>query len=395
MHVQHAPSPRLAPSQPYAPARLAAQPRGDGLDAPHGRPSVGPCGLWACLPGLLGARETHAAARVSNVLQMRQQERTPLLALPAPARCDAAPSEHGGHGVHRDYRAYPTVLDYPEAPRHIWALSDVHGDLDRATALLAAGKVIQKDAQGVWRWSAGDASLLFAGDCIDKGPNNLGVIELVMRLEGEAAAAGGRSIVIFGNHEAELAADPKNDKAMGPGGISWELIRDGRDPESVISDKDPMGFWLRRRPFGVRIGNWFFAHGGQTSARSLWGLRRALKDALKTDGFDSLLIRGPNSITRARSWWGADGSRGKLDADLLGVKHIVFGHDPDTIAPQGRIKAFGPERCLVKLDCGMSRGVNYGHGELLHIEQGRASEQASALGRDGRERPLLGARKLD
>ena len=53
-------------------------------------------------------------------------------------------------------------------------------------------------------WFAGNARLWFLGDFTDRGPDGIGVIDLVMRLSAEAAAAGGYCKALMGNHELLL-----------------------------------------------------------------------------------------------------------------------------------------------------------------------------------------------
>jgi len=50
----------------------------------------------------------------------------------------------------------------------------------------------------------GDATLILVGDLFDRGPDGLGAAEVVMRLQEEASAAGGRLMVLLGNHEVLL-----------------------------------------------------------------------------------------------------------------------------------------------------------------------------------------------
>ncbi|MEU5158534.1 metallophosphoesterase [Streptomyces sp. NPDC020875] len=82
----------------------------------------------------------------------------------------------------------------------LYVVGDVHGYLDELVAALAAQGLI--DAEG--NWAAGNARLWFLGDFTDRGPDGIGVIDLVMRLSAEAAAAGGYCKALMGNHELLL-----------------------------------------------------------------------------------------------------------------------------------------------------------------------------------------------
>jgi hypothetical protein len=114
-------------------------------------------------------------------------------------------------GEYEEHEAYPPeytpterdlpVITAPEArPGPLYVVGDVHGYIDELRdALYATGLI---DAEG--HWSAGTARLWFLGDFTDRGPDGIGVIELVMQLSAEAAAAGGYAKALMGNHELLL-----------------------------------------------------------------------------------------------------------------------------------------------------------------------------------------------
>ncbi|WP_037911338.1 metallophosphoesterase [Actinacidiphila yeochonensis] len=82
----------------------------------------------------------------------------------------------------------------------LYVVGDVHGYLDELLAALQERGLV--DGEG--HWSAGTARLWFLGDFTDRGPDGIGVIELVMQLSAEAAAAGGYCRALMGNHELLL-----------------------------------------------------------------------------------------------------------------------------------------------------------------------------------------------
>ncbi|WP_030225282.1 metallophosphoesterase [Streptomyces lavendulae] len=85
-------------------------------------------------------------------------------------------------------------------PGPLYVVGDVHGYLDELVTELQAQDLIDADRH----WSAGNARLWFLGDFTDRGPDGIGVIDLVMRLSAEAAAAGGYCKALMGNHELLL-----------------------------------------------------------------------------------------------------------------------------------------------------------------------------------------------
>src|SRR6266567_3813875 len=86
------------------------------------------------------------------------------------------------------------------APAYI--IGDVHGQLKKLTHLLQQVHLIDEHLS----WSGGQAVLWFVGDFVDRGPDGIAVIDLVMRLQKEAEAAGGQVLSLLGNHELLILA---------------------------------------------------------------------------------------------------------------------------------------------------------------------------------------------
>lgn len=98
------------------------------------------------------------------------------------------------------------VLLAPAAGQESWrfatdsrvvAFADVHGAYDSLVELLQAANVVDTELH----WSAGAAHAVSLGDLVDRGAGTRAVLDLVMRLQREAAAAGGQLHVVLGNHE--------------------------------------------------------------------------------------------------------------------------------------------------------------------------------------------------
>jgi hypothetical protein len=84
-----------------------------------------------------------------------------------------------------------------DVPRVV-VVGDVHGAYTALVDLLQATGVIGADLH----WTGGETHLVSLGDLLDRGAGARRVLDLVMRLEEEAAATGGRVHVVLGNHEA-------------------------------------------------------------------------------------------------------------------------------------------------------------------------------------------------
>lgn len=201
----------------------------------------------------------------------------------------------------------------------------------------------------------------------------------------------------LGNHEAEFFVDPKNKKATSTGedatGIDVQLGARGIEPADLArgTDKAGRGRWLLDLPFAVRVKKWFFAHGGNTGGDSMATLRKRLQKSIDSNGFADKDVTGKDSILEAQNWYGNpdSDSTAKQYADALGVKHIVFGHDPGAFGEHGHILA-SKGGTLVKIDVEM--GLHDKHsatgGLLLHIKL-KGSDTAEVLDSKGRAQPLL------
>ncbi|MGW6615772.1 metallophosphoesterase [Streptomyces erythrochromogenes] len=192
------PQPGYAPQPPAPPAPAVPQhdprqdrrqdPRQDPRheEHPHGRPQ--------------GHPQPHAHADAEPVLATAQ-----------------GPEEDDLEGYTPTYRDLPVIGRTPlggpgdtvqvqyvpqdtEGPGPLYVVGDVHGYLDELVTELRAQGLIDAES----RWSAGNARLWFLGDFTDRGPDGIGVIDLVMRLSAEAAAAGGYCKALMGNHELLL-----------------------------------------------------------------------------------------------------------------------------------------------------------------------------------------------
>ncbi|MER6911430.1 metallophosphoesterase [Streptomyces sp. NPDC000594] len=107
-----------------------------------------------------------------------------------------------GRGLAGDLhtRLAPEGTDVPDGLGPLFVVGDVHGYLDELIDALTVQGLIDADGH----WAAGNARLWFLGDFTDRGPDGIGVIDLVMRLSAEAAAAGGYCKALMGNHELLL-----------------------------------------------------------------------------------------------------------------------------------------------------------------------------------------------
>ena len=81
--------------------------------------------------------------------------------------------------------------------RTILVIGDLHGDYENFEKIIKGTGLVD----GGLHWKAGDTHLVQTGDIMDRGPNAKEILDVLMALEREAEAAGGKVHVLLGNHE--------------------------------------------------------------------------------------------------------------------------------------------------------------------------------------------------
>lgn len=157
-------------------------------------------------------------------------------------------------------------------------MADVHGGLQPFVSILTAAGLI--DAQQ--RWSGGTAVLVQTGDVTDRGAGVYEVLDLLMSLEKQAAAAGGRVHVLLGNHEIMNMVGETRD-------VSPDILANGGDAayRTAFGREGKYGRWLRTKPILVNLDGTVFMHAGinlDFSTESLDDLnRRARREMTEWD----------------------------------------------------------------------------------------------------------------
>jgi hypothetical protein len=185
---------------------------------------------------------------------------THRIALPVTSSARSVELHYGAAGsVHR------TAIDlapprrgavvHPQADS-LFIVGDTHGDTDALLSGLRAARLVDADGN----WSGGRSSLVFAGDMMDRGPDVLGLLWLIYRLERQARRAGGAVHVVLGNHEIMVMLSdlryvhPRESEVARLHGTAYDRMFDVR--ESIL------GRWLATKPAVIRIGDVLIAHGG-------------------------------------------------------------------------------------------------------------------------------------
>ena len=219
------------------------------------------------------------------------------------------------------------------ADESVYVIGDVHGQLGKVSALLRGAGLVGDDLS----WAAGRATLWFIGDFFDRGPDGVGVVDLVMRLQGEAAVAGGRVAALLGNHEVMLLAarrfgDLPLAQPRPSFKRSWELAggmaRDlARLTPSVLD-------WLNDLPAMAHVGEYLFVHANSLFYMDYGASLAEVNAAIKAILRGSDVPAWSRLIDGFRTRWFFDDARkdGKENAmrflRRFGGRCIVHGHVP-------------------------------------------------------------------
>jgi hypothetical protein len=280
------------------------------------------------------------------------------------------------------------------------AVGDVHGAYDRFVEILTVTGVID-DRQ---RWSGGKTHLVQTGDVLDRGPDSRKAIDLLRRLQDEAARAGGAVHPLLGNHEAmrmlgdmrytvpgeyQAFVTPDSDN------MKQRLLRSSPPDARDEIMKTPLGFtemrvaygrdgeygkWLRTLDAVVKIDGVLFLHGGispSVASRSCDAINDTIRKELSSD-IEKTRANPQNSLTAREDgplWYRglAVQPEDKFAADLdriLTAQHaraIVVSH---TVATSLRVTPrFGGK--VIQMDTGMQPAyVPTGRASALEIQNG-------------------------
>ncbi|MFI9649654.1 metallophosphoesterase [Streptomyces sp. NPDC052040] len=220
-----------------------------------------------------------------------------------------------------------------EGPGPLFVVGDVHGYLDELLAALREKGLIDDQAQ----WSAGTARLWFLGDFTDRGPDGIGVIDLVMRLSAEAAAAGGYCKALMGNHEllllgAKRFADTPVNSGAGTATFQAAWLLNGGQKTDMDRLQDHHLQWMARLDAVEEVDGHLLVHSDTTAyldyGDSIEAVNDTIREALTRNDADEVwdLFRKFTKRFSFRDEGGAAAVRSLLDT--YGGTRIVHGHSP-------------------------------------------------------------------
>ncbi len=249
----------------------------------------------------------------------------------------------------------------------VFVIGDIHGQFEKLLPLLVNAHLIDDRLQ----WIGGDATLWFMGDFFDRGSKGIDVVDLIMRLQGQAAAVGGAVRALLGNHEVLFMGAyrfPNKRRFM----INWK--RNGGQENDLQRVTARHIAWLPNLPALALVENrlfmhadaMFYQHYGNTIAdvNAHFGalLRddddeewdQLLQDFAERMTFISSEFDGSSNATQMLSWYGGE--------------QIIHGHTPiqylsDEISPDKPV-IYARNLCI-DVDGGMYLG---GQGFVFQLK---------------------------
>ncbi|MGV9844030.1 metallophosphoesterase [Streptomyces fungicidicus] len=215
----------------------------------------------------------------------------------------------------------------------LYVVGDVHGYLDELMAALREQDLV--DAAG--KWCAGTARLWFLGDFTDRGPDGIGVIDLVMRLSAEAAAAGGYCKALMGNHEllligAKRFGDTPVNSGAGTATFQAAWLLNGGQKTDMDRLQDHHLQWMARLDAVEEVDGHLLLHSDTTAyldyGRSIEEVNDTVRETITRNDADEVwdLFRKFTKRFSFRDEGGADAVRSLLDT--YGGTRVVHGHSP-------------------------------------------------------------------
>ena len=245
------------------------------------------------------------------------------------------------HCAKTDQTGAELLTRYPPAER-IVAIGDLHGDLEATRrALKLAGAIDDED-----RWTGGGLVLVQTGDQLDRGDEEQAILDLFVRLEEEAARAGGAVHVLNGNHELMNASLDLRYVTDG-GYLDFQDAVEVDDSDSLLATYEsskrarvaafrpggPYARVLATRNTILIIGENLFVHGGLLPEHVDYGLDRMNEEIrawLRGERSRPDWSRGGDSPVWSRHYSDdADEDDATLLSEILerlSVERMIVGH---------------------------------------------------------------------
>ena len=190
----------------------------------------------------------------------------------------------------------------------IYAVGDIHGAYEDILKSLQTVQLIDEQ----YNWIGGQAQLVSLGDLMDRGPSSRKIMDLFIKLQQQAHNAGGRFIIVLGNHEvmnligdlrylsheeiSEFASDETLEQRNQAyvDFLETNNLKDSMELKEKFDQSYPKGYfarlaafspdgyygsWLLKLPFVVQINQRLFVHGGLSKLAQDYSLEEFNQEA--------------------------------------------------------------------------------------------------------------------
>jgi hypothetical protein len=293
----------------------------------------------------------------------------------------------------------------------IVAVGDLHGDYQAWQTIATAAGLI--DSSG--HWSGGKTTLVQLGDILDREPDSLQIVRSLQQLQTEAPRAGGRVVVVLGNHEAmnllgdfrytmpgEIAAfvDERSTARREQYYIAIRKLLEAANPQAAPSavreawmaahplgwvehkqawsPSGELGRWATRNPAIVKIDGTLFVHGGLSAEYAklpLEEINRRIATAMAAgDNGPSTYLYDPLGPLWYRGLVTRDADADQVRAKVPGSTLITADQELDTV-----LSAFGAQRLVIGHTPAL-QGIEFlGNGRLARIDTGNSRAYGGVL----------------
>ncbi|MBK9942749.1 MAG: metallophosphoesterase [Kouleothrix sp.] len=217
-------------------------------------------------------------------------------------------------------------------PDALYIIGDIHGQYDKLVDLLHQAGL----ADAELGWAGGTARLWLMGDFFDRGPFGVESVALLMRLQAEAAAAGGQVAALLGNHEPLILSAQRfgETRTARSGTFLWAWRRNGGNDDELARLTPEQIAWLCDLPAMALVDDLLLIHADATFYSSYGAtideVNTAFRTLMHTDdppAWDHLL----DQFGERKAFIDADPDGAARAAQMLadfGGRQIIHGHTP-------------------------------------------------------------------
>ncbi len=215
--------------------------------------------------------------------------------------------------------------------RSIYVIGDVHGQYDKLVQLLINTGLANDDLS----WGGGRAELWLMGDFFDRGPGGIETVELLIMLQQQASALGGRVGALLGNHELLILAAHRFGQRPS-GGVGGSFISDWLRNGGIVQDLARLTAghitWLASLPAMARVAGRLLVHADASFyleyGQSVEEVNRAFARLLR-GGDPAAWDRLLEQFSERESFF-IEASVAETFLKTFGGRQIIHGHTPIT-----------------------------------------------------------------